>query len=217
MSVGGRFESPQRVALCTAVAGTVFIAILAFSLSFRSLADLARRSGIAPGQAWMWPLIVDGIIVVATVSVVALAGHKSNWYPWLLLGAGAAVSVVANSAHALVAADTDVPKPLAASVAAVPPLVLLAITHLTVVLTDRTRVESFESAAVTESDDSASAQPANRASLEAPREIARRMRADGLSNKAIAKATGVHPSTVGRWFAARPEIAAREASEPTVD
>ncbi|UOQ61874.1 DUF2637 domain-containing protein [Leucobacter rhizosphaerae] len=119
----------------TAVAGTVLIACGAFWLSFTALADLARRSGIEEGQAWAWPLIVDGIIVVATVAVVALAGTRTSWYPWLLLICGAALSVTANSIHAIVAADTDVPAVLAASVAAVPPLVLLAITHLTVVLT----------------------------------------------------------------------------------
>lgn len=124
-----------RLAVTTAVAGTVLIALGAFWLSFTALADLARRSGISEGQAWAWPLIVDGIIVVATVSVVALAGHRAAWYPWMLLAAGALVSVTANAIHAVIAADADVPQLLAASVAAVPPLVLLAITHLTVILT----------------------------------------------------------------------------------
>ncbi|WP_449280375.1 DUF2637 domain-containing protein [Leucobacter sp.] len=124
-----------RLAVITAVAGTVLIALGAFWLSFTALADLARRSGVDEGQAWAWPLIVDGIIVVATVSVVALAGQRSAWYPWALLAAGAIVSVTANALHAVVAADADVPGVLAASVAAVPPLVLLAITHLTVILT----------------------------------------------------------------------------------
>lgn len=124
-----------RLAVGTAVAGTVLIAAGAFWLSFTALADLAGRSGIDEGQAWAWPLIVDGIIVVATVAVVALAGTRTSWYPWLLLICGAALSVTANSIHAIVAADADVPAVLAASVAAVPPLVLLAITHLTVILT----------------------------------------------------------------------------------
>ncbi|NLU83009.1 DUF2637 domain-containing protein [Rhodococcus sp. HNM0569] len=124
-----------RLAVITAVAGTVLIALGAFWLSFTALADLARRSGVNEGQAWAWPLIVDGIIVVATVSVVALAGQRGSWYPWVLLAAGAIVSVTANALHAVVAADADVPGVLAASVAAVPPLVLLAISHLTVILT----------------------------------------------------------------------------------
>ena len=111
----------------------------AFWLSFVALADLAVRSGITRNQAWIWPLLVDGLIVVATVAVVALDGHRAAWYPWVLLIAGALMSVSANAAHALVAADASVPGLLAAIVAAVPPLVLLASTHLTTVLTRSTR------------------------------------------------------------------------------
>lgn len=166
----------------------------------------------------MWPLIVDGIIVVATVSVVTLSGNKANWYPWLLLGSGAAVSVTANAAHALVIADHDVPKALAACVAAVPPLVLLAITHLTVILTRQTQTDPVAATAC-ETGDSVPESPkeVGLAVLPEPRERALRMRADGLSNKAIAKATGVHPSTVGRWFSAMPEISASDGSGPRLE
>lgn len=48
----------------TAIGGTVLIAVGAFWLSFTALTDLAVRAGIPAGQAWVWPLIVDGIIVV---------------------------------------------------------------------------------------------------------------------------------------------------------
>lgn len=188
----------------TAVVGTVFIAVGAFWLSFTALADLAHASGIAATQAWAWPLIVDGIIVVGTVAVVALAGQRGAWYPWMLLMIGAAVSVAANSIHAVVAADADVLPVLAASVAAVPPLVLLAITHLTVILTQRFRLH-VSSTAETSRDLSTEVVPI-RSLVEVPEKGARRsvaalMRQRGMSNKEIASATGVHPSTVGRWFA----------------
>jgi hypothetical protein len=133
---GGR---AGRVPVVTAVTGTVFIAGAAFWMSFTALADLARRSGVEASQAWAWPLIVDGIIVTSTVAVVALAGQRATRYPWALLAGGAVVSVTANALHALVAQATTVPAVLAAAVAAVPPLVLLAITHLTVILTRHTR------------------------------------------------------------------------------
>jgi hypothetical protein len=193
-----------RIAVWTAVVGTVFIAVGAFWLSFTALADLAHASGIAATQAWAWPLIVDGIIVVGTVAVVALAGQRGAWYPWMLLMIGAAVSVAANSIHAVVAADADVLPVLAASVAAVPPLVLLAITHLTVVLTQRFRLH-VSSTEETSRDLSTEVVPI-RSLVEVPEKGARRsvaalMRQRGMSNKEIASATGVHPSTVGRWFA----------------
>lgn len=118
----------------TAAGGTIGIALGAFWLSFTALADLARRSGIAGSQAWVWPLLVDGLIVVATIAVVALDGRPGAWYPWGLLVAGALVSVTANAMHAVVAAEASVPGLLASIIASVPPLVLLASTHLTVVL-----------------------------------------------------------------------------------
>ncbi|WP_341941815.1 DUF2637 domain-containing protein [Microbacterium sp. LWH10-1.2] len=199
-----------RVAVVTAVAGTVFIAAGAFWLSFTALADLARRSGVDAGQAWAWPLIVDGIIVVATVAVVALAGQRSAWYPWLLLAAGALVSVTANAIHAVVAADADVPGVLAACVAAVPPLVLLAITHLTVILTrpvPASIAPAEEPAPDERVPDVVPVLPVRRAG----RELAARLREEeGWSNKAIARRLGVHPSTVGRWFAAPPAMTRTE-------
>lgn len=210
----------RRLAVVTAITGTVFIAAGAFWLSFTALADLARRSGIDSGQAWAWPLIVDGIIVVATVAVVALASQRRpTWYPWTLLAAGAVVSVTANAIHAIIAADTDVPSVLAASVAAIPPLVLLAITHLTVILTRPIRpiTEASETVpslapvgrAVATTDDATPrpedaptpTSPVAVVSVSARREEAAQLReVEGWSNKQIARRLGVHPSTVGRWF-----------------
>ena len=202
----------RRLAVVTAITGTVFIAAGAFWLSFTALADLARRSGIDAGQAWAWPLIVDGIIVVATVAVVALASQRRpTWYPWTLLAAGAVVSVMANAIHAIIAADADVPPILAASVAAIPPLVLLSITHLTVILT---RPVPEPATLAREEDITVSAMPDEAATADVPAEVdvpvaplserraeaAQLREAEGWSNKRIARHLGVHPSTVGRWF-----------------
>jgi len=208
-----------RIAVATAVVGTVFIAAGAFWLSFTALADLARRSGIEAGQAWAWPLIVDGIIVVSTVAVVALARRRSAGCPWGLLAAGALVSVTANAIRAVVAADADVPSVLAASVAVVPPLVLLAVTHLTVILTRPASHDAIASPVPDEKEVPREGGPPElRAVTPEPelvpaREMAARLRdAEGWSNKAIARHLGVHPSTVGRWFA-RPALTTRDEQE----
>ena len=231
-----------RLAVTTAVAGTILIALGAFWLSFTALADLARRSGISQGQAWAWPLIVDGIIVVATVSAVALAGQRSAWYPWMLLTAGALVSVTANAIHAVIAADADVPRLLAASVAAVPPLVLLAITHLTVILTRPISPNEISITATRETFDGANldghhdetrggivpelpiattATPTGDAAEIRPdlgerdrREVAAGLREDGWSNKRIAKHFGVHPSTVGRWLPPSGSVTNEQETSP---
>jgi len=114
-------------------AGTVLIAVAAFVLSFTALTDLAAAAGIHPGMTWIWPLIVDGLIVVSTIGAVALAGRRDSYYPWLLLIGASALSVTANAIHASLYATRVAPW-LASLIAAVPPLVLLASTHLTVVL-----------------------------------------------------------------------------------
>lgn len=200
-------STSRRWAVVTAVAGTVFIAAGAFWLSFTSLADLARRSGIGVGQAWAWPLIIDGIIVVATVAVVALAGNRSAWYPWALLIGGAVVSVTANAIHAVIAADADVPSVLAGAVAAVPPVVLLAITHLTVILTSATSAPAADSDPdpATELDAEALVPPDRR-------ELAAALRGSGWTNKRIARELNVHPSTIGRWL-----ISEEEAPAPAIE
>ncbi|WP_336713815.1 DUF2637 domain-containing protein [Arthrobacter sp. USHLN218] len=137
MSSGKIPNEPHRAVLWTAVGATVVIAVGAFVLSFAALTDLAQRSGIDAQLAWIWPIIVDGMIVAATVAIVALNGHdrRAMVYPWALLIFGAIVSTAANSVHAILTVDkmaTDIPPLVSALVAAMPPVVLLAITHLTV-------------------------------------------------------------------------------------
>lgn len=223
-----------RVAVGTATAGTVLIAGLAFWLSFTALTNLAQRSGVAQRQAWAWPLIVDGLIVVATVAVVALDRHRAAWYPWLLLMAGTLVSVTANALHATVAADPSVPGPLAGCVAAVPPLVLLASTHLTVVLVRshrapgavsdevRSEVSSKEPEAGEDAVPSAGSDAVGVFVTDAApkpgdrRDLAARLRVGGWSNKAIARELGVAPSTVGRWFP-KPDTAPETTTRLALD
>lgn len=61
--------SRELVPVAVGVAG---LAIGAFTLSFDALRELARVSGVSQGLSWVWPLIVDGFIVIATASAVML-------------------------------------------------------------------------------------------------------------------------------------------------
>ncbi|MGA0568125.1 DUF2637 domain-containing protein [Rathayibacter sp. KR2-224] len=117
------------------------VALLAgggFTLSFSSLIDLATLSGIDRQLAFLWPLIVDGFIVVATGAAFALKGRspRMTWYPWTALSFFAAISVIGNAVHASQVADLRVPIVLATAVSAIPAIALLVATHLLVVMVD---------------------------------------------------------------------------------
>ncbi|KEP38794.1 hypothetical protein MKSMC1_60840 [Mycobacterium kansasii] len=57
---------------------TLLLGVGAFRLSFDALCGLAIRSGIRPGLAWLWPLVVDVTIAQATVSLLALTRSQSR-------------------------------------------------------------------------------------------------------------------------------------------
>ena len=52
-------------------AGVLVLAAAAFSLSYDALHQLALDSRVRPGLAWMWPVVIDGTIVVALLTVLA--------------------------------------------------------------------------------------------------------------------------------------------------
>ena len=216
-----------RLVLGVAVAGTVGIALGAFWLSFTSLAALAQRCGIPGDRAWVWPLTVDGVIVVATVSVVAMGGsgreRRAARYPWVLLTAGAGVSVLGNASDAIVAAQVQVPAVLATLVAAVPPVVLVAITHLTVELTRRPTAAAAIPARTPPAVTSRRPAPAAGAGGAGGHGEhgrvgeALQLRQDtAMTNREIAARLGVHPSTVGRWLNAHPVLVGRSGTESQV-
>lgn len=135
-----------RLAGRLAVVGTVVLGLGGFVLSFTALRDLAVRVGMPGDLAWIWPLLIDGLIIEATLAVVRLSQlrRRSVWYAWSLLAGGAVVSVGSNGVHAVATGHGAA----GAAASAVAPVVLLAMTHLTVLL-----LESPEAAAAQELDD----------------------------------------------------------------
>jgi hypothetical protein len=120
----GRWVQP------TSAAGVLGIGAAAFLLSYDALHSLALASGVRPGLARIWPGVLDGFIVVATLTVVAAKrAQQPTWYPWALVALFSAASVAFNILHALdryLAAARWV-GPL---VFAMPPVALVLATHL---------------------------------------------------------------------------------------
>ncbi|WP_052070125.1 DUF2637 domain-containing protein [Rhodococcoides fascians] len=112
--------------LTAAVTIAVLVATGSSVLSFTALADLAAHNEVPASLAWIVPLIVDATVLGSTLAVVALAEGKA--FAWSLLALSAALSIAGNIAHAWSSG------PIAIAIAAVPPILLLATTHLVVLL-----------------------------------------------------------------------------------
>lgn len=119
----------MRLARWSAALIIVGVGAAAFRLSFSTLEDLATLARIPAGDAWLFPLIVDGTILLATFGVLVCAHHKPECRFFIgVLVVGSLVSVAGNSVHA-VAAGQPLPGWAAALVAAVAPISLLVDTH----------------------------------------------------------------------------------------
>lgn len=96
----------------------LFLAGSAFFLSFESLKDLAVQMGVAEGIAWLYPAIIDGAIIVFSLSVLrANLTRERTVYPWVLVSMFTLLSVVLNIIHAQ-------QELLAQFLAAIPPVAL---------------------------------------------------------------------------------------------
>lgn len=125
--------STLRWTRAAAVAITTCIAAASFVLSFATLWDLATRAGWPRDLSWLWPVIVDGTILQATIGVVALAPHperrNDRKFFWAVLMVSATVSISCNALHAFIPKTGAFPPALAAAIAAIAPISLLATTH----------------------------------------------------------------------------------------
>jgi hypothetical protein len=129
---------PDSRPLIYAVAAIVAaLAAIAFVLSFSALRDLAVAAHVSVELAWLWPLAVDGNIVVNTVAGLLLRprGRSVTWYPWAALFLFSAVSVVGNGLHATTTSGRLALDPVVSFVvSAVPAVALLQGSHLVVVM-----------------------------------------------------------------------------------
>lgn len=96
----------------------LFLASSAFVLSFEALKDLAKHAGVAEQMAWLYPAIIDGAIIIFSLSVLRANLNRENvLYPWALVSLFTVLSVALNIIHA----EQDF---LARFLAAIPPVAL---------------------------------------------------------------------------------------------
>ncbi|MCU7531810.1 hypothetical protein MWT96_25105 (plasmid) [Prescottella equi] len=139
---------PKTVALAGVAVMTLILAALAFTLSFDALRALAIDIGVRPQRAWMAPVAIDIAQAAATAGLVVIGVadkyKAARWYCMGLATLTVLLSVAGNSYHAYglaqqnlarVGAGQDLgftPQPpiVAACIAAIFPLLWLALLHL---------------------------------------------------------------------------------------
>ncbi|WP_410633755.1 DUF2637 domain-containing protein [Amycolatopsis sp. cmx-4-83] len=121
---------------------TGLVALGAAFASYRHGLHFALRFGADEATAWIWPLIVDGLLTIATVELWKAAGSK--WQAWLAFVFGISLSLCANIASA---PELSV---FGGMVAACPPLALLLAVELLNHALKRRRSPQEEAAEVVE-------------------------------------------------------------------
>ncbi len=127
-----RLAIPSRntVAVTLAALAAAAVAGTSFWRSFTAIAELAVAYQVPADQAWMIPVAVDGLVVVATVAAAVAQHRVARAYSWFLLVAGTVASVAGNGIHAWQLTGS----PIGVGIAVLPPLVTLAAVHLTILL-----------------------------------------------------------------------------------
>ncbi|GAB3487541.1 DUF2637 domain-containing protein [Amycolatopsis cihanbeyliensis] len=125
LSTSGRLNQDRTLWIqcgCTAL-----VAIGAAYVSYRHGRDFALRFGADNTSASIWPLIVDGLLIMATVELWKTTDgqhRRGRWAAWLAFLFGIVLSL-----HANIAAAPELSLP-AIMVAACPPLALLLAVEL---------------------------------------------------------------------------------------
>ncbi|MBK0867207.1 MULTISPECIES: DUF2637 domain-containing protein [unclassified Saccharopolyspora] len=134
---------------------TLLVAVGAAYVSYRHGRDFALRFGADETTATLWPLIVDGLLTMATIELWK-TGHRhratGQWKAWLSFALGIGLSLCANIASAPELNAFSI------AVAACPPLALLLSVELLNQALKRRRAETSNGTGH-ESDENASPEP----------------------------------------------------------
>ncbi|WP_433598855.1 DUF2637 domain-containing protein [Nocardia sp. CA-135953] len=215
-----------NVAEIVALLSLAAVSIAAFSWSAIALHGVAMMSGIPSGLAWGAPVIVDGPIVQAAFSLVALNRREkigvripaaTRRFFWAELAAAELVSLAGNGVHAWNADGLKLPQLAAAAVAGAAPVAALAVTHALTALMEVPRAATTEAtdaahvATAGDTDATASDTSATPGETQATAEQSDptaerdsevwRLHKAGLSYREIAPAVGLHHGSVGRIVA----------------
>lgn len=130
----------REARLWPGVSLAVLLALFAFVLSFDALRVVGLACGIQPTLAWMFPLIIDGSTLAFTWAAWAFKTRRMRTlYPWLMLVVFSIISLIGNALHAhpVTVNGLTLPDWSASLIMTVPPIALLATTHMIVMAASR--------------------------------------------------------------------------------
>ncbi len=121
-------------------ASTVVVNLAAFAMSVVALTDLAGAHGVPAWQAWLLPIVLEGLVLASTAGTVSLSGMSAA-YAWVLMILSMLTSGAGNVVHAYFGAGSvfTLDSIVAMVIAGIPPLWLLLSTHLTVMLINNSK------------------------------------------------------------------------------
>lgn len=130
----------RQAPLWPLMALATLIAVMAFVLSFDALRTLGIACGIQPALGWMFPLIIDVPVLAFTWATwVFKTRGMGQGYPWAMLILFSAVSLVGNALHAHPVETNGMLLPdwTASLLMTMPPIALLATSHMMVTAASR--------------------------------------------------------------------------------
>lgn len=119
----------------------IVLALLAFIISFDALRAVGLACGINASLAWMFPIIIDGSTLAFTWAAWAFKTRRmGTLYPWLMLVLFSVISLIGNALHAhpVMVNGMLLPDWVPPVIMTVPPVALLATTHMIVLAAGRT-------------------------------------------------------------------------------
>ncbi|MFF0613206.1 DUF2637 domain-containing protein [Nocardia tengchongensis] len=84
VAVLARAHTTARLTHILATALTILIALAAFRLSFTALRALAISAAVPMSESWLFPIIVEGTMTQATISLLTFAHSGLRRHPVLL-------------------------------------------------------------------------------------------------------------------------------------
>lgn len=77
------------------------VALMAFTLSYYTLQEVALANGIPQLLSYIWPLLIDFSLVVFSLTVVtANLQNETTWKQWVLVGVYTIATIFFNTLHA---------------------------------------------------------------------------------------------------------------------